>query len=321
MWVDGAWVTARVAATETEIRETHTVLRLQALLSQWAIAFAQRRTDVASPTITWPRRGLLDDESSSFLRALDAGFVTVDPAGFVALPAVRAKTPAGRYALLSKSGAGVSINLEYLIQIGATAELVIDHGWSPADLDFERSEFDAIGLGLGDRVLLVMEAKARVSGPDSLEKLLTIWMSRAGNPGLDMNNNAGRKYRELQRLCRSGRVLVWLVADGARWTLVAELVGGALRLIPAPDPTRELCLQTSTPEEQLVDESFPYEARYHRPSSVAAAGRCSQHGVDSCEETPIISFQDRHNRWQSGCQRALDELVARGEIAPPTEPG
>ena len=107
----------------------------------------------------------------------------------------------------------MSINLEYLIQIGATAELVMDLGWSPADIDFERGEFDAAGIGPGNRVLLVMEAKARVSGPDSLEKLLTSWMLMAEDPGIDLNNNAGRKYRELQRLCQSGRVVVWLVAE------------------------------------------------------------------------------------------------------------
>ena len=162
-----------------------------------------------------------------------------------------------------------------------------------------------------------MEAKARVSGPDSLEKLLASWIAMTDDPSLDLNNNAGRKYRQLQRLCVSGKAVVWLVAEGARWTLVAELYDGAVRLTPAPNPARQLCLQTSMPEEVHMHESFPYDARYHRPTSVAAAGRCSQHGVDSCQETPIMSFQDRHNRWQSGCQRALKELVARGEISPP----
>ena len=247
-------------------------MRLQALLGQWAIAFAQGRTDVASPTITWPRRGLLDDESSSFLRALDAGFVTVDPAGYVALPrSAPRRQPAGTHCC-RKSGAGVSINLEYLIQIGATAELVMDHGWSPADLDFERGEFDAIGLGLGDRVLLVMEAKARVSGPDSLEKLLTIWMSMAGDPGIDMNNNAGRKYRELQRLCRSGRVVVWLVAEGARWTLVAELVDGAVQADPSPESGPGAVLQTSMPEEQLDARVIPVR-RQIPPTEFGRCGR------------------------------------------------
>ena len=34
--------------------------------------------------------------------------------------------------------------------------------------------------------------------------------------------------------------------------------------------------------------TFRYDARFHRPSSRAAAGECSQHGIDSCKETPIF---------------------------------
>jgi len=30
----------------------------------------------------------------------------------------------------------------------------------------------------------------------------------------------------------------------------------------------------------------------------------------------VVSFQDRHGEWQSGCARALEELVERGEIEP-----
>lgn len=66
-----------------------------------------------------------------------------------------------------------------------------------------------------------------------------------------------------------------------------------------------------------MNESHPFDARHHTPDSVAATGRCSQHGVDSCSEPAVISFQDRHMRWQSGCARALDELVARGEVSLP----
>jgi len=28
----------------------------------------------------------------------------------------------------------------------------------------------------------------------------------------------------------------------------------------------------------------------------------------------VVSFQDQHGDWQSGCQRALEELVDREEI-------
>jgi hypothetical protein len=70
-------------------------------------------------------------------------------------------------------------------------------------------------------------------------------------------------------------------------------------------------------EEAAMHESFPYDAGYHRPGTVAAAGRCSWHGRTRCEDTPVVSFQDNYGWWQSGCQRALDELIARREIPPP----
>lgn len=64
-----------------------------------------------------------------------------------------------------------------------------------------------------------------------------------------------------------------------------------------------------------MNESYVYDARHHRASSIAAQGRCSPHGRDTCAEDPVVSFLDRHNRWQSGCERALQELLARGEIS------
>ncbi len=67
-----------------------------------------------------------------------------------------------------------------------------------------------------------------------------------------------------------------------------------------------------------MSEAHPFDAKYHRPTSVAAQGFCSQHGTNSCSEPLVISFKDRHNRWQSGCQRALEQLVARGKISAPS---
>jgi hypothetical protein len=63
-----------------------------------------------------------------------------------------------------------------------------------------------------------------------------------------------------------------------------------------------------------VQQVIPFDPGFHRTGSVAASGHCSQHGVRSCSEEPIISFIDQHSRRQSGCQRAMDELIAREEI-------
>jgi hypothetical protein len=70
-----------------------------------------------------------------------------------------------------------------------------------------------------------------------------------------------------------------------------------------------------------MNPSYPFDAKFHQPGSVAAQGLCSQHGQDSagrgtCLGEAVVSFKDRHDRWQSGCSLALEQLVERGEIAP-----
>jgi len=67
--------------------------------------------------------------------------------------------------------------------------------------------------------------------------------------------------------------------------------------------------------------SYPFDPELHRPGSVAARGRCSWHGSEGeseagCEQEPVVSFQDAQGGWQSGCQRALEDLVEREEIEP-----
>lgn len=314
--IDESWLDQRLAAHTSREDPDGAVDRLRSALEAYAERFNEMREDVASATVIWPRRGLLPDEASSFLHALDAGLIDVDDGGYVTPPTVRPKAPAGWYALLSKSGHGVSVNLEYLIQIGATAELVIDLGWPSESIDFERGEFDALGWH-DSCVVLAMEAKARVTGPDSLDTLVRFWLRAIGDPAVDLDNNSGRKLRELDRLCAAGPILVWLVAEGARWSLWAakDETGLVLRPGPAPDlPTVQSLLARGRP----MRESFPHNQRLHRSTTAAGQGHCSWHGPASCPDTPVISFQDAQGRWQSGCERALDELTARGDISPPT---
>ena len=70
-----------------------------------------------------------------------------------------------------------------------------------------------------------------------------------------------------------------------------------------------------------MNPSYPFDADLHAPGSVAAQGRCSQHGPGSadretCAGEAVVSFKDRNDQWQSGCSLALEQLVERGEIAP-----
>ena len=129
-------------------------------------------------------RGLHPDECASFLRGLDAGQLHVDSAGFVTPNAARPKPVGGRYALCCKSDPGVTVNTEYIIQLGAVGELVSWWGSRPEDLQVEMTEFDLVGFGPTDGVVLAVEVKARVTGADSLERLLRslLVLSNAGPP-------------------------------------------------------------------------------------------------------------------------------------------
>jgi hypothetical protein len=70
-----------------------------------------------------------------------------------------------------------------------------------------------------------------------------------------------------------------------------------------------------------MNPSYPYDPELHPAGSEAARNRCSFHLQDgesgeSCEGEPVVSFQDGDGQWQSGCARALRQLVDRGEIEP-----
>ena len=166
--VDSAWVDAHIAAIGIADKEPESpeVGEMQRLLVGWAEAFSHVRPDVQSDKLALSGRGLLHDEARSFLNAVRDGSVKVDDTGHFTLTCARTKSAGGQYSLLSKNGSGVALNLEYVIQVGATAELAREHGWPKGELDFERGEFDTLGYGPDGRVLLAMEAKCRARGSD-----------------------------------------------------------------------------------------------------------------------------------------------------------
>jgi hypothetical protein len=70
-----------------------------------------------------------------------------------------------------------------------------------------------------------------------------------------------------------------------------------------------------------MNPSYPFDPDLHPAGSLAARGGCSWHGADgasgsACDGEAVVSFQDRDGEWQSGCQRALEDLVKREEIEP-----
>jgi hypothetical protein len=211
--------------------------RLQALLDERAAAFA----DVAFGTsegidLRLGRRGLQSDEAASFLRALDAGLLAIDATGGVVVAGCRPKPGGGRYALFAANRYGgdlhVSLNLEYVIQLGAACELVSFHGWPADAVEVEVGQFDVHGHG-DDRVVLAMEAKARIDGPDSLQSLWRSFVEFAsGDAPPEPHDNHSRKYVELLRLSETGPVVLWMVAAQARWVVLTHRDGDRITFEP-----------------------------------------------------------------------------------------
>ncbi|MFC8194457.1 hypothetical protein ACFUTV_03595 [Streptomyces sp. NPDC057298] len=214
-----------------EARCPGAVARLDALLRAWAIGFAAVRADVLSPDLGEFRRGLGPDEAAGFLAALDARVLHTDSAGFVVPQGFRRKASGGRYALFSRSGAGVALNLEYLIQLAAAAELISFHHIAGTDICFEKGEFDAVVETDGAPVI-AMEAKARIHGPDSLLGLLASLLRLNLDEREAVKPNHRRKYTALKDITAPGPVTLLLVAEGARWAFDATTTDGGLHLAP-----------------------------------------------------------------------------------------
>ncbi|WP_181807820.1 hypothetical protein [Streptomyces shenzhenensis] len=230
-WWEGMLKRSRELARVAAARCPGAVERLGALLQAWAVGFAAVRPDVLSPSLAVSRRGLQADEAAGFLAALDARVLHVDSAGFVVPQAFRPKTSGGRYALFSRNGSGVAVNLEYLIQMAAAAELLMDHGVAGADIRFEQGEFDAVVEESGVPVL-AMEAKARIEGADGLLELLDALLRLGVDPQVAVKDNHRRKHAALLEMAARGPVVLWLVADGARWVFDVSVAAGALWLTP-----------------------------------------------------------------------------------------
>ncbi|MEV0938001.1 hypothetical protein ACIBMX_46555 [Streptomyces phaeochromogenes] len=240
-WWEGMLRESGELERAAEVRCPGAVRRLDALLQAWAVGFAAVRPDVVSPDLAASRRGLRADEAAGFLAALDARVLHVDSAGFVVPQAFRSKASGGRYALFSRNGRGMAVNLEYLIQLAAAAELLVDHGVAGADICFEQGEFDAVVEDGGGLPVLAMEAKARVEGTDGLLQLLHSLLRLGVNPQATARNNHRRKYAALLNMAARGPVVLWLVADGARWAFDAKVGAGTLRLTPRRDNHSLVC--------------------------------------------------------------------------------
>lgn len=223
--VDEAWIEAHPAdeGPVTFTERVDPVGDLRTDLERWAVEFARRRFGTKAE-LRLGRRGLHPDESASFLAAVEAGDVKVDGDGsFTVAGAVQKPDGQGRYNLFSASSSDgepvVALNTEYLIQAGATSELARLHGFDRSDVEFEVGQFDARVRAEG-RVGLLMEAKARVDGPDGLAALFRSFLRYASDA--------------------PPAVGLLLVAAGARWSFIAERAADGVSFTEVDRPAAAL---------------------------------------------------------------------------------
>ena len=180
------------------------------------------------PTLRYGR-GLAADEAAGFLRAKDAGLVTVQPDGAFYVPAARACST--NLHLVGRNEDHVTIHTEVLIHVTAFAELVLDKGWDPECIVFDPfirgAALDLWGFDAprrsaenwwDGRIRFVAEAKARVMGADGLSALAAAFERLQRDPTAVTAPGHRRKWRELTTIVsQHGSIEVLLVADGARW--------------------------------------------------------------------------------------------------------
>jgi hypothetical protein len=185
-------------------------------------------------------RGLGVDEAAAFLRAYRHGLVNVKPNGNFLIPNARACSL--NLHLLSRNGDHLRVNTECLIHVGAYAELVLDYAFKSSLLIFDPFfNDDAMDLwGYAEpvrpgaaawegKVVLLVEAKARVKGGDSLSALLSSFEKLSEDPAVPVSRNHRRKWNELLLMVgEHGTLQLLLVADGARWWFEAQASGNSV---------------------------------------------------------------------------------------------
>ncbi len=140
--------------------------------------------------------------------------------------------------LIRRSGCAVALNTQHLMRVGAYAELLLDKGWRSHLLRFapDRAAFNTYGSATVEykgfrRDVLFVGAKARIDGSDSLTSLRDDLLAKGRNNTMCIADDDHRKkWDTLVKSTEMGPVIVWLVASGARWTLVAYGHSGRVRI-------------------------------------------------------------------------------------------
>ncbi len=223
-------------------------------LRAWAASFALARGIIGDELLVEPP--LHPDELAGLELAVGAGLVTVDDDG--GFRVVGAGAGKGPYNLFSR-GARVTLNREYLVQIGAFAELVLRHRWPARRVVFEHDAFDLAALAPDGSLVVAGEAKRDQRLLDAMLAELTSISRQDVEQGM---TNAARKAAALVRL-RPG--VFWAVAPGVRRAYDVTIRDGVPLLAPREElpagPRDELGCPVCGSEEGVQGSGRPVDGR------------------------------------------------------------
>lgn len=191
-----------------------------------------------------------------FFRGVRAGLVRLKPDG--RFNTLDRPTPQGHWALLSRSAQGGWFNAEYLPQIAAYVEAILDLGYPHERVLFELPtkslQLDLAILDDGGAVRVLGEAKR--STP-ALSVLKHGAVERFGHetPPVESKRRGDEQRQLAWRLWTVSPEFTWLIGPGHREAFRTELAPLRLSSMPQLPPARELGLDHQ-PSQQLAPPSL-----------------------------------------------------------------
>ncbi|KRF29479.1 hypothetical protein ASG91_00120 [Phycicoccus sp. Soil802] len=186
-----------------------------------------------------------------FFRGIEEGLINLHPGG--RFNTRDRPTADGRWGLLSRSKRGGWFNAEYLPQLAAYVEAILDLGYPPERVLFE---LPAVSLQLDLAILddtgrVVVLGEAKRSTP-ALVTLALRAIERFGDAApSDETKRRGDEQRQLAwRLWAVAPDFTWLIGPGHREAFVTGIDPLRLESLPRLPPAAELGLDHA-PAEQL----------------------------------------------------------------------
>lgn len=228
-----------------------TIAQFTSLLESASRELHEANSSVMSSPALVPTPNVIDaGDVDLFFRGVDAGVIRVERGG--KFNTWDRPKPGGRWSLLSRSKAGGWYNAEYLPQLAAYVEAILDLGYSKERVLFELPaaslQLDLAILDDDGAVVVLGEAKRDVGMLDKLERAVS---ERFGDVAPDdESKKRGDEARQLAwRLWTVAPSFTWLIGPGRRTAFETAVAPLTLRPLSNLPHARDLGLDHRPPRK------------------------------------------------------------------------